>query len=304
MIYPFTCLGLLFRYQQYMHKLNRYLCALLSGLLFSTATIAEEDIIVWNRTYDQSSMLEVLQLALKKTNDGNPYRLLRSVEMEQGRVMHELKKNQRVNVAAFAPTAEREEQAIAIRIPASKGLLGFRVCLIRAGEEETFKNIRSLDDWISNGLSMGQGTHWPDTPILASNGLKVVKSVRYKPLFHMLEKKRFDCFPRSVNEVISELEMPENKNLALEKYLLFQYRLPTFFFVNKNKPALAERIERGLTIAIKDGSFDELFNKHHWRSLKKVNVGQRQIIKLENPYLSEKTRQSVNKPELWLNLTE
>lgn len=284
-------------------KLNRHIFTILSALLLSTPVIAEEKIIVWDRTFDQASMLDVLQLALDKTVDDNSHELVRSVAMEQGRAIHELQKGQRVDVAAFAPTTEREKQAIAVRIPVSKGLLGFRVCLIRSGEEDKFKNINTIEDWINSGLRMGQGTHWPDTPILESNGLKVVKSVRYKPLFHMLEKKRFDCFPRSVNEVLSELETPENNKIALEQYLIFQYRLPTFFFVNKDKPLLAERIQRGLHIAIEDGSFDELFIKHHWRALKKVNLNQRRIIKLDNPYLSEETQHTVNQAELWLNPT-
>lgn len=270
----------------------------------SAAVVAAEEIIVWDRTYDQASMLDVVQLAFKKTSDNTPFRLVRSVEMEQGRVMRELQNSRRVDIAAFAPTPEREQQAIAVRIPVSKGLLGFRVCLIRAGEEDKFKDIRSIDDWLSAGFQLGQGTHWPDTPILESNGLKVVKSVRYKPLFHMLERKRFDCFPRSINEVRSELERPENNKLALEKYLMFQYRLPTFFFVNKNKPGLANRIERGLNIAIKDGSFDRLFNQHHKVTLDKINMKQRKIIKLNNPYLSEETQSIVERSELWLNLLE
>lgn len=304
MLYYLSNLTLLSLALFFRHQIGRFkqcVCAIAAGLLLSTPVIADEEIIVWNRTYDQASMIEVLQLALEKTSNNGTYKLVRSVEMEQGRVIRELHKSNRVDVAAFAPSIKREEKAIAVRIPVSKGLLGFRVCLIRAGEEETFNKINSIEDWISSGLSLGQGKHWPDTPILESNGLKVVKSIRYKPLFHMLEKKRFDCFTRSVNEVLSELKRPENSKLTLEKHLMFQYRLPTFFFVNKNKPSLAQRIEQGLNIAIKDGSFDELFNKHHQQTLKEVNLKQRVIIKLENPYLSVTTQRIVSRHELWLD---
>lgn len=269
-------------------------------LLLNQPASAVEEIIVWNRTYDQANMLDVLHLSLAKTATSETDKLVRSKEMEQGRVMTELQKNNYVDVAAFAPTSNRETQAIAIRIPVSKGLLGFRVCLIRKGDEEKFSNINTLEDWINSGLKIGQGTHWPDTPILESNGFEVVKSVRYKPLFHMLEKKRFDCFPRSINEVFSELGLAENSNLALEKHLLFRYRQPTFFFVNIHKPQLAERIERGMNIAIKDGSFDKLFYQHNSAALERINISQRQIIDLDNPYLSEKTQGTSEKPELWL----
>lgn len=302
MMHHFTRRFLFLERLQYRLKWRmRYSIALI--LLLSAPVLADERVIVWDRTYDQPSMIEMLQLALDKTADKTPYQLVRSLEMEQGRVIEELKKSDLVDVAAFAPTADREDNAIAVRIPVSKGLLGFRVCLIRAGEEGKFEKIHSMGDWLTSGLTIGQGTHWPDTPILESNSIKVVKSVRYKPLFKMLEKKRFDCFPRSVNEVLSEFEKLENDKLVIEQHLLFQYRLPTFFFVNKENLLLAKRIERGLKMAIEDGSFDELFDKYHQDTLKKLNISQRKIISLDNPFLSDETQAIVGKPNLWLDLT-
>lgn len=274
----------------------------LPGLQAQAEEKAEEKIIVWDRTYDQASMLEVLQLALDHTQaDKQPYKIIRSLTMEQGRVLRELESSERIDLAAFAPTPERELQAIPIRIPVSKGLLGFRVCLIRAGQENAFSGIKSLDDWISQGLRIGQGSHWPDTPILEANGITVIKSVRYKPLFTMLEKQRFDCFSRSVNEISSELEGLQTNKFAIEKNLLFVYRLPTFFFVSKHKPELAKRIERGLHLALEDGSFKRLFEKLHGPTLTNLNLKQRKVIYLENPYLSDETRLISNKTELWLD---
>lgn len=286
-----------------LHKPLLLLCLTVVTPLIGNTALATETIIVWDRTYDQASMLQVLQLALDKTANAGNYQLVRSINMEQGRVMRELNNSKLVDVSAFAPSIEREHAAIAIRIPVSKGLLGYRVCLVRAGETDKFKGITTADDWIKSDYLIGQGAHWPDTQILLANGFKVIESVRYKPLFHMLLKHRFDCFPRSINEVLTELKLPENSDLALENNLVFQYRLPTFFFVNKSKPDLANRIEKGLKLAIRDGSFDTLFYKHNKTALKTIDISQRHIIKLNNPYLSPETQSLNQQPELWLNPT-
>ena len=273
-------------------------------LLFATCqpVMAAEQIVVWGRTFDNPAIMDVLKLALEQNPDvKKSYSLVRSSEMEQGRVMRELKKKNTVDIAAFAPTPERELQAIAIRIPVSKGLLGYRVCLVREGEENNFKNIMNLNDWTSRRLRIGQGTDWPDTAILEFNGIEVEKSVEYQPLFHMLRKNRFDCFARSVNEVFSELARPENSSLRIDNHLMLQYRLPTFFFVNKNKPELAKRIEKGLKSAIENGSFSKLFEKHYAATLKRIDFNNRRVIKLENPNLSKATKLMTNTPELWLN---
>lgn len=271
-------------------------------ILASINQVAAEKIVIWDRTFENPAILDVLKLALDQSSDDNEqYKLVSSHKMEQGRVMRELQKNNDVDIAAFAPTPERERKAIVIRIPVSKGLLGYRVCLVREGEEDTFKNIINLNDWTEQRLRIGQGTNWPDTAILEFNGINVEKSVEYKPLFHMLKKNRFDCFTRSVNEVLAELARPENSTLSIDKHLMFQYRLPTFFFVNKHKPELASRIEKGLALAIENGSFSKLFYNHYSASLKKINFQNRRVIKLENPYLSKETKLITNKPELWID---
>lgn len=288
------------------NKIQLFRASILFITLLSAAAVsATEKITVWNRTFDQPNMLEVLKLALEHTktlkkND----QLVRSEELEQARVMRHLQRHGNVDVAAFAPTIEREEKTIAIRIPVARGLLGFRVCIVRAGEEHSLKSVKSLEDWNLAGLRIGQGTHWPDTLILEANQLIVEKSSQYEPLFEMLKKKRFDCFARGINEVFSELSRPENNDLALEQNLIFLYRLPTFFFVNKKKPELAKRIERGLQLALKDGSFYKLFTKHHGDTIKKIDFKKRNIIKLTNPYLSEKTKSIANDTRLWFNPLE
>jgi hypothetical protein len=76
----------------------------------------------------------------------------------------------------------------------------------------------------------------------------------------MLIGKRFDYFPRGLDEVWSEEKLFSNKGIIIEQHLMLKYSTSKYFFVNKRNVALADRIERGLKIAIADGSFDALFN--------------------------------------------
>ncbi|MDH5425901.1 MAG: hypothetical protein OEY29_12975 [Gammaproteobacteria bacterium] len=278
---------------------------LIAFFIAAPAVIAEqtaEEIIVWNRLSDNPVSYKILQLALDKTTNAyRPYSLRPSVPMEQGRVLTELKQNRRIHVASFAPTEKRESELLAIRIPVTRGLLGIRVCLIHEGRQKLFSDINNLQQWKDRGIKIGQGEYWPDTAILEANELRVIKSVKYKPLFDMLIKDRFDCFSRSVSEVLPELEKYKDKGIGLEQEYVLIYRLPSFFFVSRKNPKLAQRIEQGLRLANQDGSFDRIINNAYRDQFEKINLKNRKAIYLDNPYLSEKTRAIVKDDSLWLN---
>jgi hypothetical protein len=87
-------------------------------------------------------------------------------------------------------------------------------------------------------------------------------------------------------EIWAEQPAHANKGLVIEESLLLNYPSPIYFFVNKNDKALADRIERGLTIAISDGSFDELFFsvegfRKGWAELHSNN---RKLLKLKTDF--------------------
>lgn len=87
----------------------------------------------------------------------------------------------------------------------------------------------------------------------------MVSAAQSNLLIDMLASKRFDYFPRGLHEVYSEQKIAAEKNIVVEDSIMLHYPVPIYFFVNKNNVALANRIERGLRIAMQDGSFDELF---------------------------------------------
>jgi len=77
-----------------------------------------------------------------------------------------------------------------------------------------------------------------------------------------------------------------------------------FFFVNINNPKLRDRIEEGLYIAIKDGSFDKHFYNHPSvkQALQKVNFKKMKVFKLDNPLLTPETKALIGKKDLILQI--
>lgn len=195
---------------------------------------------------------------------------------------------------------EREQQLRPIRIPLCKGLFSYRVLVIRNGDQQRFSDIHTLEDL--SHLRAGQGTHWPDTPVMQHNGLPVVTAETTESLFRMINAKRFDYFPRGVSEAWFELDYRKEKNLLVENNLLLYYPTSLYFFVNKKNEALAQRIENGLEILIDNGKFDEFFYSHPRVTSGLARLANRRIITLENPSLPEQLK--IGNPRYWIDISD
>jgi hypothetical protein len=208
-------------------------------------------------------------------------------------------KDGQLDIVWYATTNEYEEQLMPIRICIFKGLLGYRVLMIKKGTQHKFNGIHTIEDL--RKVSLGQGRFWADTNVLTANGLKVVKVVKYESLFFMLDGDRFDGFPRGAHEPWSEIQRYSKLDLDVEKNLLLSYTNPFYFFVDKSNTELAENIERGLRIAIADGSFEAYFMNDPTvkAAFQQANLKNRIIIPLDNPSLPKLT--PVDDKSLWLD---
>lgn len=219
-------------------------------------------------------------------------------DYSQARWVH-LARHDKRNLVIWTMTDKaREQQLRPIRIPLFKGLFAYRVFLIRANEQHRFDHVRNIGDL--SALLAGQGTHWPDTPIMQHNGLRLTTAETTESLFRMIAAKRFDYFPRGISEAWFELAQRGEKNLAVEKNILLYYPTAIYFFVSKENEALARRIETGLEKLIDNGKFDEFFYRHPRIHLGLENLTRRRIITLENPFLPAAT--PVNNPRYWIDL--
>ncbi|SFR44946.1 hypothetical protein SAMN05216203_0416 [Marinobacter daqiaonensis] len=244
---------------------------------------------LWYRNYDNPAVLSLLRIAFDQTPEYGAYRIQRSAEMVQGRALLELKRedDRPLSIINVATSPERERDLYEVPIPIDGGLLGFRVCVVQEEKVKLFAGVRSLKEFSDRGLTIGQGTHWPDTTILEANGIQVVTHTRFENLFDMLERGRFDCFARGVSEVLYDMERVQHHGLVVEPNLLLAYPMPSYFFLAKDDHETAQRLQLGMERAIANGTFGIFLAVFYGRAVTELNLGQRTMLKLENPYLSD-----------------
>jgi hypothetical protein len=247
---------------------------------------------------DQRSVyaLQLLQLAIDES--GVPYRLASSRQAtRQNRAFREVAKGQNLRIAWAMTSIEREAdpQLRPIRIPLSKGLIGWRLPLVQQTRAQAIGQIQGLVPL--RQLTAAQGLDWPDLPILKANGLPVIGVSSYPQMFTMVAKGRFDYFPRSVIEVDGELQTHQSLGLAVAPGWVLHYQAADYFFVNRLDTKLAADLTRGLEKALSNGRFDKLFQKHYGPAIERYQLGQRRVIALKNPLLPKNT--PLDRPELW-----
>ncbi|MCX4028274.1 hypothetical protein H0A36_06260 [Endozoicomonas sp. SM1973] len=206
-------------------------------------------------------------------------------EINYGRGMKHLEKGI-VDFAFFATNDELEKRFLPVKLPILNGILGLRLNLVHKDSMHAFKYIETLDDIIKR-FNAGFNNHWPDHIVLIENNMPTVFHASYKSLFTMLENKRFDYFPRGINEVWTEQEANTDHapNIIVDQHIAFFYPYPVYFFVNKANVKLAERIEKGLVLMLYDGSFKKWFLAYHQKFLERAKIDKRKIIFLKNPNL-------------------
>lgn len=239
----------------------------------------------------------LLQLALSKVPQ--KYEIQETVPNNSEERMVNMLMDNELEVVWYATTNDLEERLQPIRICIYRGLLGYRVLMIKKGTQHKFDGIKTREDL--KRVSLGQGRFWADTNVLTANNLNVVKVLKYEGLFHMLDGDRFDAFPRGAHEPWSEMKRYPKLALDVEQNLLISYTNPFYFFVNKSNTELAADIEKGLRLAIEDGSFNDYFlNDPTVKDvMAKANLKNRTLIKLDNPGLPKKT--PVDDASLWFD---
>jgi hypothetical protein len=250
--------------------------------------------------YRDTDALEVLRTALERTRESHgPYSLTQGDVMNVERSKYGLLTSERVNIIWTSPSREMDERTIPVRIPIRKGILGYRVFLIRKEDREKFASIHKLEDL--KKLSLGQGLGWEDVRVLEDGGFSLVIGSDYEGLFQMLNAGRFDYFSRGINEAPIECRERSGRlrNLWIEESLLLYYPWPKFFYVSQKSPHVAQRIERGLEIMIEDGSYDEIFHRYNDKNIRELNLRNRRLFRIENPLLPPGV--PLDREELWFD---
>jgi hypothetical protein len=246
----------------------------------------------------------VLRVAMEKTAPRfGPFEIHQSTHvMSSPRIAQELlMPGGRVNIVARATSPDLERLYLPVRLPIDRGLLGYRLFLVREADLPRFAAVRTLDDL--RKFRVGQGKDWIDVPILRNAGFNVIEGGNYRGLFAMLDAGRFDFFSRGIDEAGREFQERRAgyPHMAVEPTLLLQYPLPLYFFLRRDAEGqrLAQRIAAGMEIMIKDSSLNVLLQKFKGDSIRAAALHKRRVLHLNNPHLTPET--PLSRGELWFN---
>ncbi|MEQ6290135.1 substrate-binding periplasmic protein [Vogesella sp. GCM10023246] len=230
---------------------------------------------------------KVLELALAHARLGElPSLQPFAEELSQERAMALLQGSGAIDVLALGTNRGREAHMLPVKIDISRGMVGYRVLIIRSATQQRFLGLQ-LDGL--RRLNFGLNEAWADVPIMEANGLPVVRASGYENLFTMLAAGRFDAFPRGLNEARRELlqrrlQFPQ---LMLEPELALYFPYPVYFWVRKDNQPLARSIEHGLRLALADGSWRRLFERYYAAEIAELRAHPRRVFQLANPVLPD-----------------
>jgi len=244
---------------------------------------AEQKIVVEH--YQQQARyvfgLKLLNLALSKLN--LPYEVITPDAQELNEARGErMVISGDLDLQWMSTNVSREKTMIPIRIPIYRGVHGLRLLLVTKEKFSAISDIRTTEDL--RQFVGGHGSHWGDLPVYKHNKLSVVTNTSYFSLFKQLEKGYFDYFHRGLNEIWDEQARYSSKLIIADNVMLF-YQHPTYFFVSKHRPELAEQLKEGLQIALDDGSFKSLFLQEFDEVISKGKLESRKLIILNNPVI-------------------
>lgn len=276
-------------------RLSATLVALLCSLQLAAETLTYP--LHSNGVDPEAYVVELLSRALAE--GGGDHRLQPTPKpMPQSRAEQSLEQNDgKVQLMWTMTTKAREETLLPVRIPIYKGLIGWRIALVRREDKNWLAKVKTLSDL--RPLRVGQRADWPDTRVLRHNGLQVITSQSYDSLFRMLDAGRFDLFPREAVVAWNEQARANQEGLALEvdEHIAIHYPSAFYFFTSRARADLAIAIERGLEAMIADGSYEQLFQQYHGETIKRAGLERRTVIELENPDLPPQT--PFQRQELW-----
>jgi len=194
-------------------------------------------------------------------------------------------------------SVSRENDYLPVRIPLTKGLIGYRIAVVHNHHASAF----NADASVANikKLQHVQGHDWPDTEILRFNGFEVSTTSWYSSLYKALDDHHYDVLLRGALEVSTEFALYPTQQLSVDMNHAFYYPSAIYFFVSKSRPELAAMFSKGLIALKTTGEFDQLLFEFppHANAFKRLSLGNRKVHLLENPLLPEET--PLDNPELW-----
>jgi hypothetical protein len=236
------------------------------------------------KTFEQ----RVIQLAMEKTRTKTDfYEMVPINVISRTHAIAALNQNLYENfviLLSYEDALLESGNLVYIPFPLELGALSYRICYANKNLVGKVQGINSLQQLQQYKVGVGAG--WVDAKILKYHGLHIVEGSNITSLFRMTQAGRADLFCPSPSEYFHELRAEKVTDLQLDNKLALYYPLPKFLFAHKSSKPVLDRIQRGIEIAYKDGSYMQLWNETQGQAIIRADLGKRNVIKLENPFIN------------------
>ncbi|TVZ37893.1 ABC-type amino acid transport substrate-binding protein [Alteromonadaceae bacterium 2753L.S.0a.02] len=229
---------------------------------------------------------ELLNEVLKVTEPQyGPFRIEFAPAMSRERQLAAIKTGEVINVADVSATPHWDAVAKPVEFPIRRGLQNYRLLLVHCDNLAKFAEIQNLEELRT--LRGGVNKQWSIAEVLAEHQFNLVYGEDYDGLFAMLAQKRFDYFPRAMNEIFREYQdrTQELPQLCIEPTLALYTVSHTHFYVAPNQPELHRRIAEGLHRLNASGGLETLLAKHHDLRRIRTELRNRRLFRIENNYI-------------------
>ena len=181
----------------------------------------------------------------------------------------------------------KNKPKVVINQPLAKGLLGYRLLIVRNESLQVFQELKELKDLLT--LSVGVPATWADAELFRQNDFNVIEKGTLEDIFVCLRNKEFDFIALGANEVEAVFKQYGHAldGLSIEPSMMIYYPFPLVFYVKPSKPALALRLERGLLTLMQNGQYEVLFHQHHGDVVARLQLKERQLFGLHNAILPQ-----------------
>jgi len=199
----------------------------------------------------------------------------------------------KLHLAFIPPNADRillegNDLISAIRIPLERGLLGYRICLVRASQKDLLAEVRTPADL--KRFTVGQGFGWGDIDVYKAAGIPVMEVPFATPTdpLRSLAAGNYDMFPLGLSEYEAFLGRFNGKDLGIvpDRHIVIRYPWFRYVWVSRTAPdagILLAALRKGLDMMAKDGSFLRMFEQRKG-SFNPSSLDGRTFIDLRSPY--------------------
>lgn len=223
-----------------------------------------------------------------------------NIRMNRHRALTTIIRGLPSNIYISPANEEWNKKTIPIKIPIRRGLLNYRLLLINKVDLPKFSAVNTRDDL--KVLTAGVQSGWVTTEVLRAAQMDYVETQSFDGLFTLLDNQHFNYIPRAIYEIFDELKVRQDllENVIIEPTLAIHLPMPTYIYVSPTEPRVAKRLEAGLRIMLENGDLDRTLQKFYADDIKRANLKNRKIIKIDNPYY--KDNDLLDDKSLWYQL--